>query len=58
VGEQPRHTVALGALGGDYSLVGEQAALGQSLEVLEAVRGQGAIDAVTGVENPALRVAE
>jgi len=56
--EQARRSVALGALGGDYALVGEQAALGEGLEVLETVGGQGAVDAVAGVENPALRVAE
>jgi hypothetical protein len=58
VGEQPGHAVALGALGGDDALVGQQAARGERLEVLQAVCGQGAIDAVGGVENPALRVAE
>jgi len=58
VGEQARRSVALSAFGGDNPLVGQQAARGEGLEVLQAVCGQGAIDPVAGVENPALRVAE
>jgi hypothetical protein len=39
VGQEAGDTVAVGALGGDYALVVEEAACGEGLEVLEAVRG-------------------
>jgi hypothetical protein len=58
VREQCRVVGALGTFGPDDSLVVQQAARRKRVEVLQPVLGQGAIDAVAGVENPALRVAE
>jgi hypothetical protein len=60
VGEHRRAHVAvlLDPLRLDDAVVLEQATRRERLEVPEPARRQRAIDAVTRVENPALRVAE
>jgi len=58
VRQQSGDTVALDPFGSYYPLVLQQPAGGERLEVLQAVRGERAIDASARVEDPALRVAE